>query len=1159
MTREAMSPGDPASELVRARAERDGFATENARLRSQVRSAHERESATTAVLAAISDSGFDLRPMFDRMLGEAARICHAEYATLYLYMPQGGDEDIAATIERGQVAGLVVASHNLPERARASNEEVAPQIVDAVRQGMPLAELARSSLAVRVVHERRTIHVPDISQDGGLAHAGVYQTLGVRAVLGIPMRRRDKQRGVITLWKKDAGPFDASAIALVERFADQAIIAIENVRLFNETNEALAQQIAVSDVLGTISRSAFDLRAVMNTIVERAAALIAGETALIAQREGDELVTLASYGPYRTGAWEPAGRLPIDETTIMGRAAITGARQYIPDATKDPQLPQDGPRTRLCIPFVRDGTVTGVLGVSRDERGPFTEREIRLLEVFADQAAIAIENVRLFNETKEALEQQTAIAEVLKTVSRSAFDLSAVLDTVVENTARLADADFAWLARTLGGDLYRVVSHAGEAFARPEVEAMWSSVTARRISGSGSLMGLLLRERRAIDIPDAKSDQELFAGSPLIQATGARTVLAIPMMRDAVLLGGMVVGRSEVRPFSPREIALAQTFADQAAIAIENVRLFNETKEALEQQTAIASILRVISESPTDVQPVLDAIAESASRYAAAEDAAVILARDGALVATSHHGPIPMPLTTPIDRSSATGHAVVDRRTVHVPDVTSTDAYPTSAENARRTGQRALLATPLIRGADTIGAILLRRLDPQPFTPRQIELVETFAQQAAIAIENVRLFTETASSLERQTATAEVLKAIGDMAFDLPRVLDIVISHATRLSDAEAGFVYQVDGEFLRMSAAFGERAHEMRVWQQEHPIRTDYTGSATGRAFVERRTVHIPDVDDDPTYTYREARELGHFRTLLSVPLLQDDRAIGVIALWRTVARPFAAEQIGLIETFADQAVIAMQNARLFQEIQQKSRELEAANRHKSEFLANMSHELRTPLNAVNGFSEVLLQGMFGDVNPKQREYLEDILSSGKHLLSLINDILDLSKIEAGRMELDLTTFSLASALDSGLTIVRERASRHGIRLDAVVPDGLPPVEADERKVKQILYNLLSNAVKFTPDGGKVEVRVRREDDDVLVEVRDTGIGIAAEDQARVFEEFQQVGRERSREGTGLGLTLTKRFVELHGGRIWVESEPGTGSTFSFTLPLHRKAEVSG
>jgi signal transduction histidine kinase len=322
-----------------------------------------------------------------------------------------------------------------------------------------------------------------------------------------------------------------------------------------------------------------------------------------------------------------------------------------------------------------------------------------------------------------------------------------------------------------------------------------------------------------------------------------------------------------------------------------------------------------------------------------------------------------------------------------------------------------------------------------------------------------------------------------------------------------------------------------------------------------EHRVVHIEDVAADPEYRFDEARQRNGLRTILGVPMLRDGFLIGVIIIWRTQVQPFTAKQIELVQSFADQAVIAIENVRLFQEIEDKNRQLEVASQRKSEFLANMSHELRTPLNAILGFSEVLLERLFGELNEKQDEYLQDILASGQHLLSLINDILDLSKVEAGRMELELSTFALLELLDNGLTIVKERANRHRIALSLQVDPEIGEIEADERKIRQIVFNLLSNAVKFTLDGGRVELSARRVDGMVRVAVRDSGAGIAPEDQAHIFEEFRQVGTGPAKtEETGLGLPLAKRFVELHGGSMWVESQVGSGSVFAFTLPGGRR-----
>jgi signal transduction histidine kinase len=339
----------------------------------------------------------------------------------------------------------------------------------------------------------------------------------------------------------------------------------------------------------------------------------------------------------------------------------------------------------------------------------------------------------------------------------------------------------------------------------------------------------------------------------------------------------------------------------------------------------------------------------------------------------------------------------------------------------------------------------------------------------------------------------------------------------------------------------------------RSEPIR--FGEGALGRAALERQPVEVPDVLDASAYEgrMREVMRRTDFRAVLAVPLLREGRILGGLVVLRKSPGRFAPEVVDLLKTLAAQSAIAIQNARLFSELEDKRQELEAASRHKSEFLANMSHELRTPLNAIIGFSEVLGERMFGELNDKQSEYVQDILSSGRHLLALINDILDLSKVEAGRMELELSRFDLPAAIGSAVILVRERATRHGLALELSVDDRLGPFVGDERKIRQVLLNLLSNAVKFTPEGGRIQVRAAPADGAVEISVSDTGIGIAPEDQEAIFQEFRQVGTDyaRKREGTGLGLALARRFVDLHGGRIWVKSRPGEGSTFTFTLPV--------
>ena len=467
----------------------------------------------------------------------------------------------------------------------------------------------------------------------------------------------------------------------------------------------------------------------------------------------------------------------------------------------------------------------------------------------------------------------------------------------------------------------------------------------------------------------------------------------------------------------------------------------------------------------------------------------------------------------------------------------------------------------MLREGIAIGAIFIRRIEVRPFSEKQIALLKTFADQAVIAIENVRLFQELKRRTRELADSVEEMKALGEVGqavsstLDLKTVLETIVSRAVDLSETDCGIIYEYDepSQEFHLRASYRMEEELVNAYQST-PLRLGE--GATGQAAQTRMPTQIDDLRQDQEFATRGMRpiltRLG-YRSLLAVPLLLDQKIMGALTVYRREAGSFAPEVVNLLRTFATQSVLAIHNARLFREIEAKGKQLEIASQHKSEFLANMSHELRTPLNAIIGFSEVLQEKLFGELNEKQAEYVDDILTSGRHLLSLINDILDLSKVEAGRMELEVATFHLPDAIDNALLLIRERANRHGIKLEQVIDERLGDYSGDERKVKQVLLNLLSNAVKFTPEGGQIKVEARLGDSAAIVTVTDTGIGIAKEDQEAIFEEFRQAAGNyaHKREGTGLGLTLTRKFVEMHGGKIWVESEVGKGSTFTFTLPI--------
>jgi GAF domain-containing protein/CheY-like chemotaxis protein len=1339
--------------LIQALADHAAIALENARLyaESEARArdlaeALEQQTATSEILRVISASPTDVRPVMDAIAENAARLC-------------GEGDASRATSSVWQLEGSsmrVVASYGV---ARPTSQAPLGWLSTDV---LPLT---RGFVSGRVVADRQIVHIRDLAEEGDdFAEVKAAQLpQGTRTMLGVPLLREGNALGAIVIRRFEVRPFTDKQIALVKTFADQAVIAIENARLFKELEarnrdltEALEQQTATSEILRVISSSPTDIQPVLDTVAESAARLCEAFDSSIFRRNGDRLLLVAHHGPILQG---PA--LPLVRGTAAGRSVLDGRTVHVADMpTETEEFPESsenarrmGFRTILSVPLMREGVAIGVIAVRRTEAQLFTERQVALLQTFADQAVIAIENVRLFTELDarnrdltEALEQQTATAEILKVISGSQTDVQPVFDAIAESAARLCEANDAEIYR-VEGDVYRRAAHRGPVpIAGPVGEAYPIS------RGRPSSRAIIDRQTIHVHDQAAEIDTEFPDLKAWRPVAGVRTILATPMLRDDVAVGVIVIRRTEVNPFSGKHIELLKIFADQAVIAIENVRLFKELEarnrdltEALEQQTATAEILRVISSSPTDFQPVFDTIVRNAAIVCGANDAVLRLADGDELVGSAHHGPIQVTLGDRIPmRGTVGGRAVSEARVVHVENVAEADEFPAGRELARQAGYRTTLSVPLLREGAALGAITIRRTEIRAFTPNQIELLQTFADQAVIAIENVRLFKELEArnkdltvALEQQTATSEILRVISSSQTDVQPVFDTIVRSAVRLCDGLFSALFQFDGELIYQVAQHNFSLEALEESHRVFPARPT-RALLVGRAILERSGVHIPDAEVDPEYRHQALSRAIGFRACLAVPMLREGAPIGVIAVTRAEPGPFSDNEIELLKTFADQAVIAIenarllgelqartaeltqsvgelralgevsravsstldldavletivalanelagsdgctiweyddlaeefrtrarsytnaadaagldaqrgvrlrktegvvgraaltrepvqipditvpgayespmratlvevgyramlavpllredaiygglvitrktpgefspdvvellktfatqsvlaiQNARLFREIEEKSRELEVASRHKSEFLANMSHELRTPLNAIIGYSEMLQEDAADLGAERFVADLQKIHASGRHLLELINAVLDLSKIEAGKMDLYLETFDIRGLARDIAAVIQPLAEKNANRLEVRAGEDLGTMHADLTKVRQSVFNLLSNACKFT-ERGTVALAVARETDDagewITFAVSDTGIGLTPEQIGRLFQEFSQAEASTTRRygGTGLGLALSRRLCQMMGGEITVTSAPGEGSTFTIRLP---------